>query len=178
MSAFLSLPREVRDMIYRFCLERDFIIVPHPTTRNEKRIHRRQNDLPSVALLATNKQLRAEARAILYFNNEWCIPVLYRKMDDNIFNIIEPRLFPKLDQVYFRKKDIWGFSERSIVSRLHKQRPHCEYYYSSTSENEVGKGIGREVIICHPDREDLWLTVVNWGPTKSTQKGTMEVPED
>ena len=51
---FLSLTREIRDMIYRQCLVVPFLIVPHPTHEE-----RRQSELPLTALLAVSKQVRA-----------------------------------------------------------------------------------------------------------------------
>lgn len=44
--SLLSLPREVRDMVYHLCLEVNYVIVPYPT-KNEVKF---QGSSPCVAL--------------------------------------------------------------------------------------------------------------------------------
>ncbi|CAF9911108.1 hypothetical protein IMSHALPRED_009927 [Imshaugia aleurites] len=99
MSAFEKLPREVRDMIYGYCLIHDGEIIPYPniderrviekdggeaakrcTGRrgvecNDKQILRScggityATDWPSVALLGVNKNIQEEAASVLFGKN-------------------------------------------------------------------------------------------------------------
>lgn len=73
MSAFEKLPREIRDIIYELCLCVDEILAPYPdwpTSGYEPRLNQRK---PEAALLALNKQIRAEALPILFGTNTWRI---------------------------------------------------------------------------------------------------------
>ena len=55
---FLSLTWEIRDLVYRHCLEMPERIIPHPTDE-ERRIYQSPSQHPLVALLAVSKQVRA-----------------------------------------------------------------------------------------------------------------------
>lgn len=96
---FLELPREIRDMIYRFCLEVGYEIIPYPTIHKSKF----RGPKPLITILSLNKQVRTEARPILYSNNKWQIGrfspyTQYIYIDDiskppNLFKTMDSQLF-------------------------------------------------------------------------------------
>ncbi|CAL8574155.1 hypothetical protein XPA_000125 [Xanthoria parietina] len=80
MAGFLSLPREIRDMIYEICLVVNGEIVPYPAEyeypryKPEHLTEQRRNYMdrkPDVALLQVNKEIREETCPILYGRNLW-----------------------------------------------------------------------------------------------------------
>ncbi len=68
---FLGLPREVRDMIYEYCLVVNYELNPHPTDYEQYEMQRPLPRKPDVALLKTNKQIHDEAAIVLYGKNIW-----------------------------------------------------------------------------------------------------------
>ncbi|KAL9576123.1 MAG: hypothetical protein Q9212_007368 [Teloschistes hypoglaucus] len=71
---FMELPPEIRIMIYDRALTVPGRINPYPTLADEKEnAFAVQCERPAVALLQTNKQIRAEAQPSLYNNNVWVI---------------------------------------------------------------------------------------------------------
>ena len=90
MASFLSLPREVRDMIYKECLVVGVEINPYPafyesTTRSNA------HDL-SLALLSVNRLIGAEARIVLYEANRWRTNSVTSPNKEAIFQLY-PELF-------------------------------------------------------------------------------------
>ena len=105
----LRLPYEIRLIIYNYCLLVDYEIVPHLSLycaqlhlSKFSRLGRRflkdrysmqppsSPTLPSLNLLAVNKQLFEETAPILYGKNTWTMPVvtgdnLFRRGDHNVF---------------------------------------------------------------------------------------------
>lgn len=74
MAKFMDLPREIRDMIYKLLLTVGAEIVTHPTYYEDSTDFEAEGvNRPAVALLSVNKQIGAEAAAILYGNNTWRI---------------------------------------------------------------------------------------------------------
>lgn len=79
MAAFLDLPREVRDIIYEYCLVVKGEIVPYPACYEFPRLGQcqplNQRDYmrrrPDVALLQVNQQFNEETSPILYGRNLW-----------------------------------------------------------------------------------------------------------
>ena len=69
MPSFESMPREIRDMIYQFCLCVEDVLDPYPG------IHEGGYSVkaakPTVTLLALNKKIRGEALPILFSQNTW-----------------------------------------------------------------------------------------------------------
>ena len=106
---FLRLPYEIRLIIYNYALLVDYEIIPYPSPyRVQKpslkfsRLQRRflkygyfthgpsSPKLPSLNLLAVNKQIFEETAPILYGKNTWRMPVvaggkLFRWRDHNVF---------------------------------------------------------------------------------------------
>lgn len=108
MSAFEKLPREVRDLIYGYCLLYDGEIIPDPNFDEREQIKERGKepakaclgrvgaeckakhnlrscagityaaDWPSVALLAVNKAIQEEAAVVLFGQNVWRLPFVER----------------------------------------------------------------------------------------------------
>ena len=70
MFPFLSLPREIRDTIYRMSLHVG-TINPHPTSHHS--IAWWDKNVPTLGLLAVSKKIRAEARPVFYTTNLWQI---------------------------------------------------------------------------------------------------------
>lgn len=68
MAAFLDLPREIRDMIYDYCLVVSDAIDPHPIPHERRRTTPRTSR-PEVALLRVNRMVGAEATEALYGQN-------------------------------------------------------------------------------------------------------------
>ena len=69
MVGFMEFPREVRDMVYGFSLCVDGILAPY---REKYKIDGDYDGPPpTVALLATNKQIRDEALPVLFGKNTW-----------------------------------------------------------------------------------------------------------
>ena len=92
MFPFLSLPREIRDTIYRMSLCGVGLMNPHPTSHDS--ITWRGKNVPSLALLAVNKSIRAEARPVFYLTNLWQIAI--EPNEQTLFHKIEPWLFQNL----------------------------------------------------------------------------------
>ena len=91
MFPFLSLPREIRNTIYRLSLEVGFID-PHFDSNDYTTLW--HNDVPTLALLAVNKRIRAEARPIFYRTNIWQIAIEPNKQ--TLFHKVEPWFFENL----------------------------------------------------------------------------------
>lgn len=72
-SAFMRLPREIRNMIYRFCLIVNGEIVPYKENYDRDTAQDYTGDKPMVALLAVDKAFRKEAASIFYGKNVWRI---------------------------------------------------------------------------------------------------------
>ena len=99
-STFEKLPREVRDLIYGYCLIHDGEIIPYPTVDEVKQIEasggtpakrsmirksieynerelrscaetKYATDWPSIALLGVSKGIREEAAILLFGMNVW-----------------------------------------------------------------------------------------------------------
>ena len=81
-------------MIYAFCLDVNLEIIPHPMGATEREMEQRQSELPSTSLLGVCKQIRAEARPILYGRNLWRLPRF--PFENDLFHIVEPWLFTKV----------------------------------------------------------------------------------
>lgn len=74
MTGFLSLSREIRDMIYTLALVMDDVIVPYNEyyPLKDEEMGFRKN-LPTVALLGASKLIEAEAAPIFYGKNTFRI---------------------------------------------------------------------------------------------------------
>lgn len=121
MPSILSLPREVRYKIYKICLIVHYEIIPHPTNREvlfePEHLVRPLRELPSVALVAINKQIRAETRPILYYGNHWRLPTA--PVANNLFQMVEPWLFQYVT-ITLRGDDVPGIPYRWLED--HTQR--------------------------------------------------------
>ena len=73
MSSFEKFPREIRDVIYELCLCVHGNLVPYPEPSKPDCEDDLKGPKPAVALLALNKQIRAEALPILFSKNIWRI---------------------------------------------------------------------------------------------------------
>ncbi|KAL8984313.1 MAG: hypothetical protein Q9205_001700 [Flavoplaca limonia] len=82
MTHFLSLPPEVRNMIYEYCLVVQRQIVPIPPVYDDTRLDlasqftgdaESRNQKPSLSLLRVNKQINIETEPIFYGQNIWCM---------------------------------------------------------------------------------------------------------
>lgn len=91
MFPFLSLPREIRDTIYRISLYVG-LIKPHPTSHDSTTLWGK--NVPTLALLAVNKKIRAEARPVFYLTNLWQIAI--EPNEQTLFHKVEPWLFQDL----------------------------------------------------------------------------------
>lgn len=69
----MRLPREIRNMIYKFCLVVHGEIVPYKENYDRDTAQDYTGDKPMVALLAVDKAIRQEAASILYGKNLWRI---------------------------------------------------------------------------------------------------------
>lgn len=79
---FLTLPREIRDMIYEYCVLFDREIFPYPTWYDYSDGHTTTGqEMPCTALLAVNKTVQAEAEVLLYGKN------LFKLSDYNILGL-------------------------------------------------------------------------------------------
>ncbi|MCJ1287435.1 hypothetical protein MMC26_006786 [Xylographa opegraphella] len=87
MTSFLSLPYEIRRMIYTHALVIDYIrpyfalqgekyLCYHSDTMPPGRFWQSMADLPDVDLLQTCRQIHAEASPILYAENQILLPIL------------------------------------------------------------------------------------------------------
>lgn len=111
MSAFEKLPREVRDMIYGYCLIYDGDIIPYPSIDEREEIEesgekaakrclvrydydsimevrscggiRYAADWPSIALLGVSKGIQEEAANILFGENVWRLSYVYQWGEGN-----------------------------------------------------------------------------------------------
>ena len=116
---FLGLPREIRDMIYHFALEVDYEIIPYPTIHESKF----RGTRPAIALLRVNKQVRTEARPILYSNNEWQIGDRPEFSIDagaypNLFQVVDNSLFKHV-VIKFSGDDVPMLSTQTLSLAAH-----------------------------------------------------------
>ena len=74
-ASFLSLPKEIRDEIFEYCLLYDGELIAYPTWYElaDGDVNKAK-ELPSVNLLAVNKQIREEAAQIVFGKNIWRTP--------------------------------------------------------------------------------------------------------
>lgn len=72
-SAFMRLPREIRNMIYKLCLVVHGEIVPYKENYDRDTAQDYTEDKPMIALLAVDKVIRQEAASIFYGKNVWRI---------------------------------------------------------------------------------------------------------
>lgn len=69
MPTFLSLPREVRDIIYEYCLSVPHVLIPYRSAEAP----RYKDDFPPLGLLSVSKTVRQEALPVLFRSNIWYI---------------------------------------------------------------------------------------------------------
>ena len=86
----MSLPREVRDMIYKECLVVSDEINPYPAFYESTTGSKAQG--LSLALLGVNRLIGAEARIVLYQENRWRTNSVTTRYKDTIFQLY-PELF-------------------------------------------------------------------------------------
>lgn len=74
-SPFLRLPRELRDIIYKYALSSPYKFIPYIelVSTHPLSLEQRTNP-PSLGLLSTNKQIRDESLPILFGCNTWSVP--------------------------------------------------------------------------------------------------------
>ena len=82
-ASLLSLPKEIRDEIFEYCLLYDGEIIAYPTwyEHADGDVNKEQ-ELPSVNLLEVNKQIREEAAKIVFGKNTWRTPVIFDSFVD------------------------------------------------------------------------------------------------
>ncbi|KAL8822925.1 MAG: hypothetical protein Q9191_006349 [Dirinaria sp. TL-2023a] len=83
MSTFLKLPREIRDMIYDYCLVVNGHIVPYKENCERDTDQDYTGEKPAVGLLAVNKAIRDEAAPTFYGKNIWRITSQADKLGDD-----------------------------------------------------------------------------------------------
>ena len=73
MTGIKSLPREIRNMIYEYCLVKNYTLVPYKEYYPvyNPNLEAERNDLPTVALLRVDKTIGAEAAEVFYRKNVW-----------------------------------------------------------------------------------------------------------
>lgn len=142
MPGFMDLPREIRTMIYEYCLVVSGTIVPYEEKYSLSRADLAvRKEMPTVALLVVNKTIEVEAAEILFGNNVWRITTekVIQFPFHTYFNSLWARranLFRKIAIVFdkndfeskrwyehvphFRHQDEDGPSE-AIISRMHLQ---------------------------------------------------------
>ena len=77
MASLISVPKEIRNIIYSHCdLVVDVEIIPYPTSheRDSAQYQCEQPYYPSVALLGVNHQIRTEAMEVIFTKNTWRLP--------------------------------------------------------------------------------------------------------
>lgn len=72
-SAFMRLPREIRNLIYKFCLIVHGQVVPYKENYDRDTAQDYTGDKPILALFAVDKAIRKEAASIFYGKNVWRI---------------------------------------------------------------------------------------------------------
>ena len=102
MSAFLRLPREVRKMIYEYCLVVNGHITPYGENYERDTDQNFTGEKPSIGLLGVSKFVRREAASIFYGKNVWRITT---KMPD----LAKPPTPVKKDP-----KTLWRIHKRLI----------------------------------------------------------------
>lgn len=100
-------------MIYHLCLVVGFIL-PHDKQKCEW-------ELPSIALLSVNKQMRAEARPILYRINGWLLSAVPTRPSP--FKMVEPDLFERVGIVF-------GGDALPDLDNLDLYGPNLDFGYS------------------------------------------------
>ena len=90
MPCFLSLSREIRDLIYEYCLVIKGAINPYPTPYEKYSIVEPIDRKLDVALPGINRLILEEAATMLYLYNVWCLTVLHRDPRTPNFDLAKP----------------------------------------------------------------------------------------
>ncbi|KAI4101590.1 MAG: hypothetical protein LQ339_004979 [Xanthoria mediterranea] len=141
MAGFLSLPREIRDMIYDYCLVVNGEIVPHPAEYEYPRYkpahvteqpRNYMDRKPDVALLQVNKEIREETCPILYGRNLWRMSGTLSHWDRRV------RTFARFDRLlrYF-KHVISSFDSRDLDHGYFDVRSQLRYHKFVSHEFEL-----------------------------------------
>ena len=145
--AVLSLPREVRDMVYHLCLVVEYVIVPYPT-KNEIKF---RGPSPCVALLGVNKTISAETRPILYRHNKWQIGL--SSFDSGSIYYLNPSFFEHVvlklsgddDQETDRMSTISRMHDDLSEEFLHNSRGLTEAWRTAVRKREIHSRLLGEV---------------------------------
>ena len=86
MATFLSVPREIRDQIYREGLTVSEVICPDVSKKESRPhlpTHKVQGHVLAIGLLSTSKYIREEALQIFIGGNQWRIQISNRWVDED-----------------------------------------------------------------------------------------------
>lgn len=95
MSHFLALPRELRDIIYEYCLVVGKVFPYYEGVKDPRHLKALQFQRPQTGLLKVSKQLHQETEQMLYAKNMFVIPF----GDNNIMNLINSLKFSATDHL-------------------------------------------------------------------------------
>lgn len=84
---FLTLPAEIRNRIYHFCLVVPWSIWPRPTSKYHDVIDGLK--YPAVTLLRTCRMVYAEAIVVFYDQNVWLLELKYGQQVMPLDDIVE-----------------------------------------------------------------------------------------
>lgn len=157
MFRFLSLPREIRDQIYRLVLNTISVINPHPT--KDESIIQGSGSLPSTALLAVSKQVRAEARPLFYRENTW---QLATEPARNTFTTVEPWFFQ--DICLRLRGDDTSDLDRMCIGYKYHSSPDDKLFGTNSTYTDDEKRAARMVLVHDECLEKVctaWTAKVN-----------------
>lgn len=116
MSHFLRLPREVRDLIYEYCLVVEGILDPCTPYYEEKNPENAKRK-PETALLRVNRSIGDEAAQMLYGKNVWRIS--YKEDDPSWPEVFWPqvpvyRAWTKKNIIRYMRHIVLKFDSRDV----------------------------------------------------------------
>ena len=129
-STLMSLPRELRYMIYELCLPIGKELVLKPTACDQEDIA--ASDLqaaPFPALLQVNSIVRGEAAAIFYRKNTWRIMDIPKGLQlPEIFNEHVREATVRFDRRIFKIYDLWDISDKVFETETWTKRRREEIH--------------------------------------------------
>ena len=135
MAAFLELPTEIRNMIYRYCLVKNRTLIPYEEYYQLSKADLEfRKDLPTVALLQVCKIIETEAAEVLYGDNTWRVTSkdgsldssLLAKREINVWNR-RPSIFKHIVLV-FDQQDVDREELDKRTLQFHESGPDFKAY--------------------------------------------------
>ncbi|KAL8712058.1 MAG: hypothetical protein Q9225_007015 [Loekoesia sp. 1 TL-2023] len=154
---FMSLPPEIRIMIYEYCLVVVGEIVPYPTDAERKDLAMcPRYEMPTLALLQVNQKIGNEARAILYGKNMWRLSFqTYPRLPDTVWEK-NLHLF-RLVSVSLDHRDVTEFTKQQFMSAI--SNCHWDNMRFGDSSSRIAGDIQRHVRLAYGN---TFMSICRW----------------